>query len=517
MVTKIKPVRIKQYNTPNPGNNLWYKDDTLFQWNTWWDGWDMYYNNFNWVTKTWSSFDLDLSSKYVPTWNFTVNAPSDIKEWQTYLLRVDNWATAYTMSLWNWITNLQWTDITLTPNAIDMFVFLATKDWDEPVKLELQKEMPQWWWWIYYFFLDNETDQTELDKLWDWYNTLPDDPDDFDNSVIMIDYWNGSWQYPTYSPTWRYYYKTQDSADMYFFWDNYKLKVQFQMQWWYTRIGVYSVTIEPLYIAWTWISISGNEISSTVGESNTKTFYLSSTSDLTTAQAAYDWYKDGKNPIVAFSWSWATYTVRLKNSNYLAFTDWTNWDWITSWSYSYVSDHTLYLNLSWDTVTSVSLSEAASRNTSIKYLDTHVNYWTPYTPQYPWSPATKKYVDDKVSVVSGDTGTTYTIKVAHSDPSWVANNVITFVTPLLEYSKLIALNNADAILRELNTDALWYFQKFLDEWLIGEQLGPGDTSEETTIIYYYLMNSPEWDMRVVDGKGFIREDWAEVWNFIDYN
>ncbi len=89
---------------------------------------------------------------------------------------------------------------------------------------------------------------------------------------------------------------------------------------------------------------------------------------------------------------------------------------------------------------------------------------------------------------------------------------------LLSYADLIALNDADAILRELNTDALWYFNKYLDEWLIGEELGPGGgTSEETTIIYYYLMSSSEWGMRVVDGKGFIREDWAEVWNFIDYN
>jgi hypothetical protein len=35
--------------------------------------------------------------------------------------------------------------------------------------------------------LDDETDQTELDNLWDWYNTLPDD-DEFENSVIIIDY-----------------------------------------------------------------------------------------------------------------------------------------------------------------------------------------------------------------------------------------------------------------------------------------------------------------------------------------
>lgn len=34
---------------------------------------------------------------------------------------------------------------------------------------------------------------------------------------------------------------------------------------------------------------------------NTKTFYLSNLSDLTTAQAAYDWYVSGKNPILVYS------------------------------------------------------------------------------------------------------------------------------------------------------------------------------------------------------------------------
>ena len=155
MATKVKPSRIHATWTPQVWQVLSYVSPDTFQWTNWGGGggWDMYYNNFNWVTKTWSSFDLDLSSKYVPTWNFTVNAPATIKEWQTYILRVENWATAYTMSLWTWITNLQWTNITLTPNAIDMFVFLATKDWDESVKLELQKEISQSsWWWIYYLF-----------------------------------------------------------------------------------------------------------------------------------------------------------------------------------------------------------------------------------------------------------------------------------------------------------------------------------------------------------------------------
>jgi hypothetical protein len=50
-------------------------------------------------------------------------------------------------------------------------------------------------------------------------------------------------------------------------------------------------------------------------------------------------------------------------------------------------------------------------------LQTNQNYSTPYTPTYAGSPATKKYVDDSVSVVSGDSGVTYTIKVSNSDPA----------------------------------------------------------------------------------------------------
>jgi len=61
-------------------------------------------------------------------------------------------------------------------------------------------------------------------------------------------------------------------------------------------------------------------------------------------------------------------------------------------------------------------------------LRTDYDYPTPYTPLYNGSPATKKYVDDSVSVVSGDSGTTYTIKVSNSDPaSWTASNIITLV------------------------------------------------------------------------------------------
>lgn len=96
----------------------------------------MKYSDFHWVTPTWVNVTLDLNTEYSPTADFTINAPQTIEDWQTYILRVTSWATTYVMSLWENIINLQQTNISLTQNATDMFVFLAV-DW----KLELQKDI----------------------------------------------------------------------------------------------------------------------------------------------------------------------------------------------------------------------------------------------------------------------------------------------------------------------------------------------------------------------------------------
>lgn len=98
--------------------------------------WDMCYADFNYVTKSGASIILDLNSTITPSANFTVNVPSEIKEWQTYVLRVTNWVTAYTMTLGTGISNPWGIDLTLTPSGIDQFVFLATSS----STLELQND-----------------------------------------------------------------------------------------------------------------------------------------------------------------------------------------------------------------------------------------------------------------------------------------------------------------------------------------------------------------------------------------
>lgn len=119
-----------------------YLDWTEYKFDWGW-GWDMSYSDFWWQTKTWATITLDLASTYEPSADFTVNAPATIKDWQTYILRVNNGATAYTMTLGTNVTNPYGTSIELTANWIDQFVFLAI-DWE----LELQPEWGGWGWGI---------------------------------------------------------------------------------------------------------------------------------------------------------------------------------------------------------------------------------------------------------------------------------------------------------------------------------------------------------------------------------
>lgn len=97
------------------------------------------YQDYYWVTKTGSSFELSLSSEITPEEDFTVNAPTDVETWQAYVLRVTNGTTAYTMTLGNYITNPKNVDTTLNPNTVDTFVFLAV----DGTNLELQPIIDQ--------------------------------------------------------------------------------------------------------------------------------------------------------------------------------------------------------------------------------------------------------------------------------------------------------------------------------------------------------------------------------------
>lgn len=133
---------------------------------------------------------------------------------------------------------------------------------------------------------------------------------------------------------------------------------------------------------------------------NTKTFYLSDTSDLTNAQAAYDWYLAGNNPIIQYKYSWKTYpyTYILEDnwsSSLMRFKS-VHLNKVNAVNSSYVNQFYIEFTISSGNVTAISNSvmEVAPDT-----LATNYDYPTPYNPLYDWSPATKKYVDDNKTTV----------------------------------------------------------------------------------------------------------------------
>lgn len=127
---------------------------------------------------------------------------------------------------------------------------------------------------------------------------------------------------------------------------------------------------------------------------NVKAFYLSSTSDLTTAQAAFEWQNGGKTAIVVYSNK--PYAFSFYNTAQMDFVCLLYREQLDAGNNktSLVRD-VITLSVTWGTTVS-SISANAWNNVIASVLKTDTDYTTPYTPQYNGSPATKKYVDDKV-------------------------------------------------------------------------------------------------------------------------
>lgn len=152
-------------------------------------------------------------------------------------------------------------------------------------------------------------------------------------------------------------------------------------------------TKQDILIAWDNIDIAADWKTISVPNLNTKTFYLANTSDLTTAQAAYDWYLAGKNPIIIFNGF--TYLNTWYESTRLWFRSEINWNYVSGGGNSELRYRWVSFELNGDVVQSIHNTWATPISWT-KFLTTDVDYTNPYTPTYPWSPATKKYVDDHI-------------------------------------------------------------------------------------------------------------------------
>ena len=128
---------------------------------------------------------------------------------------------------------------------------------------------------------------------------------------------------------------------------------------------------------------------------NMKAFYLSSTSDLTTAQKAFEWQNWGKTAIVVYSnkpYAFSFYNTAQMHFACLFYREQAE---ASNDKTSLVRD-VITLSITGGTTVS-SISANARNNIIASVLKTDTDYATPYTPQYNGSPATKKYVDDKIS------------------------------------------------------------------------------------------------------------------------
>ena len=147
---------------------------------------------------------------------------------------------------------------------------------------------------------------------------------------------------------------------------------------------------------------------------------LTSAEALAVAQNAYDWYNAWNYPVIYREQAQRYYSIWRIQSTKITFyqtqTIFSSSSIEIVW-YSSISQDKMVFTLSSWTVTEITASTDGK-----SVLATWVDYATPYTPEYDWSPATKKYVDDnkwtKVEVVTQSqydaltpiNGTLYAIK-----------------------------------------------------------------------------------------------------------
>lgn len=81
----------------------------------------------SWKNKTVSNGELELWIRTIcyPSADFTLIKPTELVDWEEYVVRFINWATPFNMTLGHWFTNPFWVDLTLSGDAKDQFTFLA--------------------------------------------------------------------------------------------------------------------------------------------------------------------------------------------------------------------------------------------------------------------------------------------------------------------------------------------------------------------------------------------------------
>lgn len=393
MATKVKPSRLQITGTPQAWNVPVYVDQDTFQrWAWWWGGWDVKVFKLQWTTDYTTADDArDAYMLWEPVivmlgtdaFRFTSGT---VLYWDIPTVFSASWITTKMMVLtldWNnKVTNIQVTNMSFSwPTVVDN---LTTQSATSALSANQ--------WYVLKTLVDNLTSRGRFLSLWNSATWLAvSNPQSFPYTYKTWDYfivWVTSSATPpvNYRPDGNSYTGTASTVvetEEVEVWDTYAYD---GTNWLLQSNHWKTVTFANI----TWDAMDNVSLSWYL---NTKAFYLSSASDLTTAQAAYDWYLAGKNPIIVYnSVSYRVYSATSSKFSLKGEIGVTN-----SINSTELAPNVISINISNGSVTTISTSiDGAAR---IRVLDTTVNYNTPYTPLYNWSPATKKYVDDNIEDV----------------------------------------------------------------------------------------------------------------------
>lgn len=348
--------------------------------------WDMKYSDFDFQSKSWATITLDLSTTITPTADFTINPPSTIEDWQEYILRVNNWSTAYTMTLWRWINNSWNVNLTLNPNRIDQFVFLGIDWW-----LELQPEVV--------LSVNGNSWAVTVNEVPSWWTTWQvltktDSGSEWANATGWVTSVNGQ--------TWAVTLDADDISDSST--TNKFVTASDKTTWSWKQDALVSwtniKTINSQSILWSGnLSITAGVLSVN-GETGTVVLDADDISDSSTTnkfvtdanKTTWNWKQDalvsGTNiktiNSTSILWSGNIDTNQVSDT---AYGSW--WNWVTSTAPSQ--------NAVYDKISSMDTTISNKANTSDVLVKTNT---TEFTPTWSYQPATKKYVDDNISAAT---------------------------------------------------------------------------------------------------------------------
>lgn len=217
------------------------------------------------------------------------------------------------------------------------------------------------------------------------------------------------------------------------------------------RLSVVQSTEDPTKF---WIVILNPDGSPVSWWWDARVFSLSSTSDLTNAQKAYNFLGRGKFPIIKYDDKFYLYAYWASNAAY--FTVWNEKTIDNTSNSSFAKDGIKFDISSWN-VTAINVVTVATSDSW--FLRTGKNYGTPYTPEYDGSPATKKYVDDKVNDTAF--GNTWDGDTTHSPSKNVVYDEINKIEEVIPSAatSLNQLTDKDYVNDSINSITAYYITK----------------------------------------------------------